>query len=102
VGPGGIGKTRLALAAAQHQADRRQEINQSDFPFGDGIYFVSLAPLSQSDHIVPTIAGILNFPLQKQDKRPPQQQLVEYLRRKRMLLILDNFEHLLDGTGLVT
>jgi predicted ATPase len=50
---------------------------------------------------VPTIAGILNFPLQNQDKRSPQQQLVEYLRRKRMLLILDNFEHLLDGTGLV-
>jgi predicted ATPase len=60
VGPGGIGKTRLALAAAQYQADRRQEINQSDFPFGDGIYFVSLAPLSQIDHIVPMSICVVN------------------------------------------
>jgi predicted ATPase/transcriptional regulator with XRE-family HTH domain len=90
VGPGGIGKTRLALEVAQTQ------LSQS----ADGVYFVSLAPLRSSAHIVPAIAEALSFPLQV-EKRSPKEQLLDYLRHKKMMLVLDNFEHLLDGVELI-
>ena len=83
VGPGGIGKTRLAIAAAARQ---RQA-------FGDGVYFVSLAPLSASEFIVSTTADVIGFTFYGQIN--PQAQLLNYLREKQMLLVLDNFEHLL-------
>jgi predicted ATPase len=50
---------------------------------------------------VPAVADALNFPLQG-DGRSPQQRLLDYLRQKKILLLLDNFEHLLDGVNLVT
>jgi predicted ATPase/DNA-binding SARP family transcriptional activator len=89
VGSGGMGKTRLALAAAQAQTDN----------FSDGVYFVSLAPLESVDPIVPTVAEALNFSLHHGSA--PQQQLLDYLRQKQMLLVLDNFEQLLAGAALV-
>lgn len=85
-GPGGIGKTRLALAAAAEQ------LAGANFP--DGIYFVSLTPLSDPETIIPAIAEATGYPFQA-DKRPPQQQLFDYLRHKSILLLLDNVEHLL-------
>lgn len=85
-GPGGIGKTRLALAAAAEQ------LAKANFP--DGIYFVSLTPLSDPEAIIPTIAEATGYPFQA-DKRPPRQQLFDYLRHKSILLLLDNVEHLL-------
>jgi predicted ATPase len=84
-GAGGTGKTRLALAAAQRQ------VNQANF--AHGIYFISLARLSDPDLIVPAIAEALNFTFY--EKVAPRQQLLNYLGQKKMLLILDNFEHLL-------
>lgn len=90
VGPGGIGKTRLALEIAQ--------ANVAHTP--DGVYFISLAPLRSSEHIVPAIAEALTFQFQA-DNRPPQQQLLDYLRDKQILLLLDNFEHLLDGVEII-
>jgi serine/threonine protein kinase/predicted ATPase len=90
VGPGGSGKTRLALEAAAAQVDN----------FAHGVFYVPLAPLDSAEAIVPTVAEALNFSFHKESE--PQQQLLDYLRQKSTLLILDNFEHLLDGVGLVT
>jgi predicted ATPase len=89
VGPGGIGKTRLALAAAAAQGQH----------YKDGIYLVSLAPLQSADALAPTMAEALRFSFY--ENAPPQQQLLDYLRQKQMLLVMDNFEHLLDGVGLI-
>jgi predicted ATPase/DNA-binding SARP family transcriptional activator len=89
VGPGGSGKTRLALEAAAKQMDN----------FFHGIFFVPLASLQSADAIVPAIAQALGFSFYREGT--PQQQLLDYLRQKNMLLVLDNFEHLLDGVGLV-
>ncbi len=95
VGAGGMGKTRLALAAAEQQIT-------ADALFPHGIFFVDLAPLNDSEQMVSTIADALNFPLQAGDGRSPQQQLLDFLARKKMLLLLDNFEHLLAGVAFVT
>lgn len=92
-GPGGIGKTRLALAAAAEQ------LAQTNFP--DGVYFVPLAPLSDPEALVPAMAEAIGYPFQA-DKRSPRQQIVDFLGHKSILLLLDNFEHLLrahDGDG---
>jgi serine/threonine protein kinase/Tfp pilus assembly protein PilF len=111
VGPGGMGKTRLALASAERQlyqppsASRspHREEDRTASPlvggiegglFPNGVYFVNLAPLSEAEHIIPALAAALNFPLQGAD-RSPQQQILDYLRQKQMLLVMDNFEHLL-------
>jgi transcriptional regulator with XRE-family HTH domain len=92
VGPGGIGKTRLAIEAATHQ----------QAAFAEGVYFVSLAPVSAVEFIIPTIASALAFTFYGPTE--PQTQLLNYLRQKRVLLVLDNFEHLLafpQGTDLL-
>jgi len=91
VGPGGSGKTRLALAAA-HQLLRDGR------GWAHGIYFVSLAGLASVDDLVPLLADTLAFPLR--GELSPQQQLIDYLRPRQMLLILDNFEHLLAPQSL--
>jgi transcriptional regulator with XRE-family HTH domain len=88
VGPGGIGKTRLAIEAASRHQDR----------FPDGACFVSLAALNSSAFLVPAIADSLGFVFQGQVD--PRLQLLNYLRAKEALLVLDNAEHLLDGVGL--
>jgi predicted ATPase/transcriptional regulator with XRE-family HTH domain len=90
VGPGGIGKTRLAIEAAQHIQDL----------FPDGIWFVPLAPLNSPALIVPTIADAVDFKFS--DPTNHQAQLLRYLHRKRALLVLDNAEHLLDGVEVFT
>jgi DNA-binding CsgD family transcriptional regulator/tetratricopeptide (TPR) repeat protein len=89
--PGGMGKTRLALAAADMLL--RQ--------FADGVYFLSLAPLTSSKHLVPAIAEACGFQFAP-GSRTPHQQLLDFLRAKSMLLVLDNFEHLLEGAVLVS
>jgi predicted ATPase/DNA-binding CsgD family transcriptional regulator len=88
-GPAGIGKTRLGVEAACAQIDR----------FADGVYFVPLAPLTAADQIVPAIAREIHLPLTTETK--PEAQLLRYLQSKQMLLLLDNFEHLLEGVPLV-
>ena len=98
-GPGGIGKTRLALAAAE----RLLEASEADeMPFPDGIYFVSLAPLNDVERIAPAIAVALGFRFREgEENLSARQQLMAYLKRRCLLLILDNFEHLLNGAELV-
>lgn len=94
VGPGGIGKTRLAVEVASHKRDA----------FPDGLFFVSLAPLNRADDLLTAIAEATPFRFQ-QDQRSPREQFLTYLREKqaqRVLLMLDNVEHLLDGVDLVS
>lgn len=101
VGPGGIGKTRLALQAAQNLVD--QDFQQGRF--ADGIYFVRLVALNSPDHLISTIASAINFSFYRESA--PQEQLFNYLRHKKLLLVLDNFESLLlpefesDGARIV-
>jgi len=96
LGAGGMGKTRLALEAGAAQMGN----------FERGVYFVSLAPLQSIEAIVPTVAEALGFSFYTDAeggaKAEPRQQLLDYLRQKRMLILMDNFEHLLDGVNLVT
>ena len=89
VGPAGIGKTRLAVQAAHGKLDR----------FEHGLFFVSLAPLYSAETIVATIANAIGFQFHGAVK--PEGQLLRYLREKRMLLVLDNFEHLMEGVSLL-
>lgn len=89
LGVGGIGKTHLALAIVAEQL--------AHFP--DGVYFVELAPLSSPVTLVTAIAEALKLPLATGND--PRQQLCAYLHPKRLLLLLDNFEHLLAGVDLV-
>lgn len=79
-GPGGTGKTRLALEAASVLSDR----------FEEGAFFVDLAPIRDSSLVVPTIAHVLDVPLQA--GRSHLDTLKDYLRQKHLLLVLDNFE----------
>ncbi len=97
IGPGGIGKTRLAVQIASEQASE----------FRHGVYFVPLSPLSSPDFLIPAIAQALHFEFSKgQDstliKRQLREQLLDYLREKQLLLILDNFEHLIPGVELLS
>ncbi|HEX5503500.1 MAG TPA: protein kinase [Thermomicrobiales bacterium] len=84
-GPGGVGKTRLALAAA--------EARGGDFPAG--VAFVALAPLADPDLVLPTIARVLG--LRERPGTALAERLAEYLVDQQMLLVLDNVEHLLPA-----
>ena len=88
-GSGGIGKTRLALRAASELRD----------DFENGVFFISLAPISSSKHIVQTIAESIGFPLSTEEA--PIDQLIAHLRRRQFLLVMDNFEHLPDGADIL-
>ncbi|MBD3286334.1 tetratricopeptide repeat protein, partial [candidate division WOR-3 bacterium] len=90
LGPGGVGKTRLAL---QCSAMRIQEYNH-------GVYFVPLAPVSAPELIAQTIADSLK--LNFYSSADPEIQLLSYLKEKSMLLVTDNFEHLTDGADLLS
>ena len=82
-GPGGVGKTRLALAVAAEAA--------AGFP--DGVAVVSLAPLTDPALVLPTLAGSLG--LREAGGRDLRDALRAYLAPRQLLLVLDNFEHLL-------
>ncbi len=84
-GPGGAGKTRLAMQVAA-------ELLES---FADGVWFVDLAPLSDPALVLPTI--IQTIGLKESGGQLPLEQLKDYLRRKQLLLVLDNFEQIVDA-----
>src|SRR5262245_56923704 len=90
VGPGGIGKTRLALQAASEQGGH----------WTHGVWLVPLAPLNTPDLLPAAIAGALQFSFLSTDD--PKRQLLHYLRDKNLLLLLDNAEHLLEGIELLS
>ncbi len=85
-GPGGVGKTRLALQVAR-------EIEPS---FPDGAVFVSLASVQQPELIASTMIQALG--LTESDHLPPQTRLVAAIRDRTMLIVLDNLEHLLHAS----
>ena len=86
-GTGGVGKTRLALEAA------RASLAAGLFP--DGVAFVSLAPLEDPSLVIPSIARSLG--VREAEGQALEEVVRARLRRKRTLLVLDNFEHLLDA-----
>lgn len=79
-GPGGIGKTRLALQAAADRIDR----------FEDGVHFIDLAPARDPESALSAIAQTLG--IRETSEGPLLNQLIEQLRAMKMLLVLDNFE----------
>jgi DNA-binding SARP family transcriptional activator/predicted ATPase len=89
VGPGGIGKTHLALEVAAGHSQL----------FHDGVVLIELAPLRSADDFPAAIAKVLDFTFD--NNAPPEEQLFDYLRDKEMLLVMDNFEHLLDGVEFI-
>jgi predicted ATPase/DNA-binding CsgD family transcriptional regulator len=95
LGLGGAGKTRLALAAAWNQVNRRQ----TPHPFAHGIYYIRLASVETADLLLPAVGEALNFHFE--EGRDPQEQLLRFLSRKAMLMVLDNFEYLADSVDLI-
>ncbi len=92
VGPGGIGKTRLALAAAErHAAD-----------YADGVCFISCQGVESGTDLATMVADALHLAFQATEN--PLQQLLGRLQDQQLLLVFDNIEHLLDeaGTGSLT
>ena len=85
IGPGGVGKTRLALHIAEAFTDS----------FADGIRFVDLAAIRDPGLVVTTIAQVLG--LREMGGRPLAERLREFLRQKQVLLVLDNFEQVLNA-----
>lgn len=96
VGPGGIGKTRLALEAGHLLANAPE----SGARFADGVHVVALAPPSSGEFILSAIADAVG--LQVYQKSSLKQPLLAFLAERALLLILDNFEHLLDSAGVVS
>ena len=86
-GAGGTGKTRLALRVAEELLE----------VFPDGVWLVELAALADPNLLPVTVASVLN--LHEVPDRPILQVLVDYLRNKRMLILLDTCEHLVDGVA---
>ncbi len=84
VGAGGVGKTRMALEVADRVI--------AGFP--DGVCFVELAPVTDPSLVVRTVASVLD--VHEEATRPLLDTLLDVLRRRRMLLILDNCEHLIE------
>jgi predicted ATPase/class 3 adenylate cyclase len=89
-GPGGIGKTRLAIQVAAEFLD----------DFADGVWFVDLAPIHDPDLVVAVIAQVLG--LKETGAQSLVEQLRTYLRPKRLLLLLDNFEQVVEAAPRVT
>jgi predicted ATPase/class 3 adenylate cyclase len=89
IGPGGIGKTRLALQVAAAQIEN----------FRDGVYFIALAPLNSAEQIVPTLAEALRFAFH--NREPLLEQLLRYLSGRQLLLVVDNFEHVIEGAEMI-
>lgn len=90
LGPGGVGKTRLGLQIATDMRD----------DFTDGAWFISLAPISEPERVVPTIAQALG--LLEAGERSLLEQLQALLREKQLLLLLDNFEQVATAAPALT
>ncbi len=88
-GPGGSGKTSLATECARRIGDR----------YPDGTWFVSLATVTEPDLVASAIAA--SFRLAEAPGTSPTQRLLEFLDRRSVLLVVDNFEHVLPAAPLI-
>lgn len=89
LGPGGIGKSRLALEAARGLLDF----------FAQGVFLIQLSPLATQEGVLPAVAGALGLPPSPQ--KPPLAQVQDYLREKSLLLVLDGCEARLESVPLL-
>ena len=89
VGPGGIGKTRLALRVADDVHDR----------FADGAFFVDLVTVSEAAAVAPALAAVLG--LAESQDRSVEEVLTGWLAGRHVLLVVDNCEHVLDAVGVL-
>ncbi len=89
IGPGGTGKTRLGLQVA----------GEAGQGFFGGVYFVPLATIEYPELLASAIAHAIG--IQDAGARPPEERLLEYLRDREVLLMLDNFEQITDAAPLV-
>ena len=92
VGPGGAGKTRLALEAAGRRIER----------YPHGVHFVPLVSVASPEFLAPALAESIQFAVDgAHSGLSAQEQLLDYLAERCTLLVLDNFEHLVDGADLM-
>lgn len=89
-GPGGMGKTRLSIEVGRHLLTY----------FRDGVYFISLAAVTSLQQILTTIADAIRFKFHSEIQ--PEQQLLTHLKNLHLLLIVDNFEHLVAHASLLS
>ncbi|MGH7451195.1 MAG: ATP-binding protein, partial [bacterium] len=89
-GPGGIGKTSLSLRVAISLLDE----------FAHGVFFVGLAAIADAELVLPTIAQILG--IRENRSKPLRESVIEYLRDKHLLLVLDNFEQVVAAAQAVS
>jgi predicted ATPase len=104
-GPGGVGKTRLAMEVAATRLDRSGSSEPGPGAakgpaFADGVFLVELAPLSDPALVASSIAQVLG--ILDLGRRTVVEGLQEHLRHRRVQLLLDNFEHVLAASPLVT
>jgi predicted ATPase/class 3 adenylate cyclase len=88
-GPGGMGKTRLAIEVADQELEG----------YSDGVRFVALAPLDSAEQILQAFLEALD--LRPASQEDPRDFLLQHLRRSDLLIVVDNFEHVLDGVPLI-
>ncbi|MDX2378933.1 MAG: adenylate/guanylate cyclase domain-containing protein [Acidimicrobiia bacterium] len=87
IGAGGIGKTRLALEVAANEADR----------YNDGVWVCELAPVGDPEAVAQAVGQVLGA--RQHPGRSMADSVAEFCRRRRVLLVLDNCEHVLDAAG---
>src|SRR5438067_3890062 len=93
VGPGGAGKTRLAVEAAARRVDR----------YPHGVHFAPLASVASPDLLAPALAESIQFAVDAVHSGfSARDQLLDYLSERSTLLVLDNFEHLVEGSGFLS
>ena len=88
-GPGGVGKTRLAVEAARRLATK----------FGHGVFFLSLSGVTLAESILSLVADGLGIAFS--DSGDPERQVIQFLRNKEILLVVDNMEHLIPAGGIL-
>ena len=90
LGPGGSGKTRLSIQVAQQASDA----------FPDGVVFVQLAPLTAATLVPEAVASAIG--LDRRERNTVATQVIQHLQHRQLLLVLDNFEHLIEATPWLT